>query len=663
MTMGQERKQYITQDDLFKFNYLLGAQLSPDGRNVVYALGHEGVDEDREYASIWVLALDTGATRRLTDGRAHDTNPQWSPDGTRIAFQSCRDGVTQLYLMAAEGGEPWAVTSMKQGVGTGPAWSPDGTRLAFTAGPDVDPPILDKPYRVTRHIYRFYLMGYLEGTLQDVFVIAADGGEPTRLTHDDWHNTGPQWSPDGRQILFSATMAPDDHLAFYPRLKAVSLEAEVRDITSDWGIVYSASWSPDSARIVFVGVPRGRPISAKSALWIVDRQGGEPECRSENLTYQVGGQVQPDMVALLGNWFVPRILVTDDGEQAYVRVQRGGALSIYRIGLTGPESWAPVFEGERSCFALNLHDGQLLFGASTLNNPADLYLAAADGSNERRLTDLNAELLAERDLLKVERLLYPSSDGVQVEGWILTPPTGEAPYPTILYGHGGPRSAWGHLFSFDFQMLAGAGYAVLIINQRGSTGYGEEFGHRLIGDWGHLDYDDLMAGVDFVIDKGIADPDRLGVCGLSGGGILTCWIIGQTDRFKAAVPENPITNMTSHYGTSDIGTWYAVGEMGGLPWEIPEVYRRSSAITYAHRCKTPTLLIQSEADYRCPLEQGEQFYTALKANGCTVEMLRMPGADHTASILGPPVYRRAQNEALLDWMNRYVLGDNDGREH
>ena len=473
--MGQERKRNITQDDLFKFNYLLGAQLSPDGRSVVYALGHEGVDEDKEYASIWVLTLDTGQTTRLTGGHAHDSSPQWSPDGTRIAFLSSRDDVTQLYLIDADGGQPRPLTTMKQGVGTGPAWSPDGTRLAFSAAPDVDPPILDKPYRVTRHVYRFYLMGYLDGTLQDVFVIAAHGGEPTRLTHDDWHNTGPQWSPDGGEILFSATMAPDDHLAFYPRLKAVTVEGEVRDITSDWGIVHSASWSPDSARIVFVGVPWGRPIGSKTELWIVDRQGGEPECRSENLTYQVGGQLQPDMVALLGNWFVPRILVTDDSQQAYVRVQQGGTMPIYRIGLTGTESWAPVLDGERSCFALNLHEGQLLFGVSALDNPADLHIAAADGSNERQLTHLNAELLAERDLPTVEHLLFPSSDGVQVEGWILQPATGEPPYPTILYGHGGPRSGWGHLFSFDFQMLAGAGYAVLIINQRGIDGIRKRF--------------------------------------------------------------------------------------------------------------------------------------------------------------------------------------------
>jgi dipeptidyl aminopeptidase/acylaminoacyl peptidase len=205
-------------------------------------------------------------------------------------------------------------------------------------------------------------------------------------------------------------------------------------------------------------------------------------------------------------------------------------------------------------------------------------------------------------------------------------------------------------------MLTGAGYAVLFVNQRGSTGYGDEFSTRIIGDWGNLDYKDLMAGVDFVIQKGIADPDRLGCCGLSGGGNLTCWIVGQTDRFKAAVPENPVTNWVSMYGVADIGPWFVPAEMGELPHEIPEVYRRCSPITYAHRCTTPTLLIQGEHDYRCPTEQSEQFYAVLKASGCVVEMVRLPASFHAASIRGAPVVRRIQNEALLDWMNRYVLG-------
>jgi dipeptidyl aminopeptidase/acylaminoacyl peptidase len=205
-------------------------------------------------------------------------------------------------------------------------------------------------------------------------------------------------------------------------------------------------------------------------------------------------------------------------------------------------------------------------------------------------------------------------------------------------------------------MLAGTGYAVLFINHRGSTGYGDEFATRILGDWGTLDYQDLMAGVDFAIEKGLADRDRLGCCGLSGGGNLSCWIVGQTDRFKAAVPENPVTNWTSFYGVSDIGPWFAAAELGGPPHEIPEVYRRCSPITYAHRCQTPTLLVQGEADYRCPAEQSEQFYTVLKANGCVVAMLRLPASSHLGSILGEPRIRHAQNWALLDWMNQYILG-------
>ncbi len=198
--------------------------------------------------------------------------------------------------------------------------------------------------------------------------------------------------------------------------------------------------------------------------------------------------------------------------------------------------------------------------------------------------------------------------------------------------------------------------AVLFVNQRASTGYGNEFATAIKGDWGNLDYKDLMAGVDYAIEKGIADAERLGCCGISGGGNLSCWIVGQTERFKAAVPENPVTNWASFYGVSDIGPFFAAEELGGLPHEIPEVYARCSPITFAHRCTTPTLLVQGEHDWRCPTEQSEQFYAVLKANDCIVEMLRLPNSPHVGSIAGPPVLRRAQNEALLEWMNRYVLG-------
>ncbi len=654
--------QTIDLDDLFRFKFLQGAQLSPDGKTIAYAVSHvekgqakANVEEEKEYVTIWLLSLETGDARQLTAGLARDSNPQWSPDGKQIAFLSTRGDKPQIYLIPVNGGEARALTSVKQGVGGGPIWSPDGKYIAFTAGPATDPPQPDRPYRVTRHIYRFDTMGYLDNVVQDIYIASTEGGEPKRLTDDDWQNASPRWSPDGREILFIASMAPNSHSAFLGRLRAVNLEGEVRDITRDWGQVISAAWPPDGERIVFCGTPHGRPIGSKSDLWVVDRQGGEPECRTANLKFGVGGGLRPDMPALLENLFVPKILVAEDGLTAYIRVQTGGTVPIYRISLTGPESWAPVVSGERSSFAQDLDDKHLLFAISTLNNPADLFIANVDGANERQLTHLNADLLAEKELPAAERLLFPGADGVQVEGWILKPPAGIAPYPTILYIHSGPHSGFGHIFSLDFQMLAGAGYAVLFVNQRGSTGYGDEFATQIIGDWGNLDYKDLMAGVDFAIEKGLADGERLGCCGLSAGGNLSCWIVGQTDRFKAAAPENPLTNWTSFYGVSDIGLRFAVEELGGQPHEIPEVYRRCSPITYAHRCTTPTLLIQGEADYRCPAEQSEQFYTVLKANGCVVEMLRLPASAHIGSILGKPLLRRAQNRALLDWMNKYIL--------
>lgn len=650
----EEKKELrrVKPSDLFKLRFLLDAQLSPDGETVSFVVSHVDAEKEEEYATIWLLSLETGESRQLTSGLAKDTNPQWSPDGKQIAFLSTRGEKPQIYLIPVDGGEARALTAMEQGIGGGPVWSPDGNQIVFPAGPAVEPPDPKKPYRVARHTYRFDAVGYLANVVQDIYVIPAEGGDPRQLTDDDCQNGMPVWSPDGREILFTAAMFPDSH-RLYPALKVVDLDGEVRELVGDWGYAISAAWMPDGKQVVFVGGPIDRPIGSQDDLWMIDLQGEGPECRTAGLKLQVGGGLQPDMPAFRA---FPSILVSKDGRWAYVQVQDGGTVQIYRVALSGPESWAPVVKGERACIPLDMDDGHLLFAVSTLDNPLDLFLADVDGSNERQLTHLNADLLKELDLPAVEHLSFPGSDGVQVEGWIMKPAIGEAPYPTVLYIHGGPHSAFGHMFSFDFQMLAGAGYSVLFINQRASTGYGDGFSTKIIGDWGNLDCKDLMAGVDFAIEKDIADPDRLGCCGISGGGNLTCWIVGQTDRFKAAVPENPVTNWVSFYGVSDIGPSFAVREMGGLPHEIPEVYRRCSPITYAHRCTTPTLLVQGEHDYRCPTEQSEQFYAVLKASGCIVEMLRLPNSPHTGSITGPPILRRAQNEALLGWMNRYVLG-------
>lgn len=649
-------KRLVEPADLFRLKYVTSAQLSPDGKQVAYAESWvDGeTDKEAEHSAIWLLTLDSGETRQLTSGTARDGAPTWSPDGKQIAFLSTRGEKPQIYAIPVNGGEARALTSLKQGAGSGAAWSPDGKQIAFTAVPIEEPRDLSKPYRVDRHVYRFNEMEYLDDVVQALYVVSIDGGEARRLTDDRATSSQPQWSPDGTEILFAWSMQPDKHDALFPRLKLVNVESgEIRELTGDWGGVGIAAWTPDGRRIAFTGQPNGLLIGSKDDLWVIDRDGGTPVCRTGSYVLGVGGGLQDDMPISLA---ATSLKITADGNYAYAGVQDGGTIGIYKVALDGAESWEKVIGGDRACLLYGASESALVFGASDINHPIDIFACDTDGGNERQLTHINDAWLAQVKLPSVEHLLFPGSDGVQVEGWLVTPPEGNAPYPTILYIHGGPHSAFGHIFHFDTQMLCGAGYAVLLVNHRASTGYGNGFSTAIKGDWGNLDYNDLMAGVDTAIARGLTDADRLGVCGLSGGGNLSCWIVGQTDRFKAAAPENPVTNWVSFYGVSDIGVWFAVEQLGGHPHEIPEVYARCSPITYAHRCTTPTLLMQGEHDWRCPPEQSEQFYTVLKANGCTVEMLRFPNAFHASTLRGALPVRKAHNDALLGWMNKYVLG-------
>lgn len=651
-------------DDLFSLRFLQSAALSPDGRCVAYAVSEYDAEADEDRTHIWLADLENGQARQMTSGAHSNSNPQWAPggapDGQTLAFTSTRGGKPQIYLLPVDGGEARKLTNVAQGVGADLAWSPDGAKIAFTAGPPEDEaPPLDKPYRLTRHVYRFDATGYLDGAVQDIYVIDLSGGDATRLTNDAAMNTQPKWSPDGKRILYAASMLPNSLCAIAVVLRTVSLDGTQQDLSphlsADWGYISAFQWTPDGSRIVFMATPADKPIGAKADLWVMDADGkGGAENRTADLAIGVGGGLQPDMPTML---FRSRtILLTDDGTSAYVQVQAGGTIEIYRVALSGPEAHEAILSGTRSCIPLGIQAeaGKLLYLVTDFNRTPDLYVSDLEGGNERQISALNAVHLAEREAPSVERLRFAGVDSAPVEGWLIAPADGKAPYPTILYIHGGPHSAFGHMYHFDTQMLTGAGYAVLMVNHRASTGYGDGFSTAIKGDWGNLDYTDLMAGVDEAIRRGLADPERLGVCGLSGGGNLSCWIVGQTTRFKAAVPENPVTNWVSFYGVSDIGVWFAVEELGGHPHEIPEVYASCSPITYAHRCTTPTLLVQCEADYRCPAEQAEQFYNVLKANNCTVEMLRLPGGSHGGAIGGKPAIRRAQNEALLEWMQKYV---------
>lgn len=648
-------KRPVEPADLFRLKFIVGGALSPDGKYAAYVQSHVDPDKDKQYSAIWLADLTTGETRQLTSGSAVDASPAWSPDSQSIAFMSTRSEKGQLYVIPIDGGEAKQLTTFKQGIGGAPLWSPDGKYIAFTAVPIEEPRDQSKPYRVKRHIYRFNGMEYLDDVVQDMYVIAAGGGEARQLTKDETTNAPLQWSPDSKELLYFAMMATDSHRSLFPTLRAVDLvSGAIRDVIGgSWGSISSASWTADGSRIVFMGTPAGKKIGSKADVWVMPAAGGEPENRTPSLEVGVNGGLEPDMPVLV---FLQKVIIDSQGQAAYVPVQTGGLIHIYKVALSGPESAVPVVAGERSVEMLAGDDRHLLYFVSDFNQPTDLFVSNLDGSDEKQLTCINDEFLAGLQLPNVKQLLFPGVDGTQVEGWIWMPSNEPAPYPTILLIHGGPHGAWGHIFNFNAQMLVGAGFAVIQVNHRASIGYGDKFSTAIKGDWGNLDYNDLMAGVDYAIAQGYSDPDKLGVCGLSGGGNLSCWIVGHTDRFKAAVPENPVTNWVSFYGVSDIGVWFGVEQMGGHPHEIPETYAKCSPITYAHKCKTPTLLVQAEHDWRCPPEQSEQFYTVLKANGCTAEMLRMPNEPHGGAIIGSIPTRRAHNDALLDWMNRYVLG-------
>jgi dipeptidyl aminopeptidase/acylaminoacyl peptidase len=642
MTKTEEKRTFEPLDEL-RYSTIQQAEVSPNGEYIVYTLRQVNVEKDEDFTSLWLYDLQAGKAHQLTFNKKTDVNPAWSPDGKIIAFRSDRGETAQIYLLPVDGGEARQLTDMKQGVHGGPEWSPDGTKIAFTAGPDEEPPDPSKPYRVTRFVYRFDGIGYLDEAVQNIYTIPIEGGEPRQLTDDAHIDRDLRWSPDGSEILFLSSFDPDSPKLFYAKIRSVNMDGDVEVVLDfDWGGMIFADWTPDGKGIVFAGMSaeKPEPMGSKVDLWVLDRTSGKIECRTNGLKTGLG-------------YGEPRFI----GEKRVLaNVPRAGMGEIYAFSLAGEEIIEPIVQGKRGAQLVGLSEKNIFFINSTSENPNELCVTDLDGSNERQLTQVNSEWLKEIRLPKVERLLFKNDEGIEIEGWITIPIEGEAPFPTILYIHGGPHGAYGYDFRSDFQMLAGAGYAVLFTNPRGSRGYGDEFSTVLSGNWGVMDYKDLMAGVDHVIAEGISDPDRLGVCGLSYGGYSTTFAVGQTDRFKAAVAENPITDLVSRYGTADMGPWGSLSEIGGKPHEIPEVYRRSSPITYAHKCTTPTLLVQGEHDYRCPAGQSEQFYTTLKANGCIAEMLRFPNMSHIGAINGPIEVRVAQNDALLDWMDRYVLG-------
>lgn len=634
----------LEPEDLFALRYIRGGCWSPDGRCVAYGVSRT---DDSEHFELWIAELASGAKHRLPYG-GKATAPAWSPDGNRIAFIG--DGRVRVAdfpaLTLSE-----ALTPSEYWVDGRVSWSPDSRTIAVSLS---QRRAVAGPRRLVEGVFRVDGLGFLDRMTQRIHAISLADRSMRPLTDEQEYCSQPQWSSCGKRILFLARRTVVPFAAGSQRLRVMNVDSgeATEPLTGNW-YIEAARWIPGTQRIVVAGARDSTLTIPALSLWVVDANDGDAQLRTPDVLAHVGFRLNHDMP--------PRELsahygiVVADANSAFVTMQNRGNAEIWRVALAGDVAIQPVIDGDRACIVLdaNPNTHALLYAATDLHRPFELMMASLEGRDETPLTGLNDAVLARWPELVVEPFSFQSEDGLTIDAWFLSGASRKRPMPTVLFIHAGPFMATGNAFRYDFHHLASHGFGIVFANFRGSIGYGEEFTRAISGDWGGRGYPDHIGAVDAAIARGYADPKRLGVWGPSHGGFATCWVIGHTQRFRAAVAESASTNFETLYYLTDVPETYS-RELGGRPHEIPEIYRARSPLTYAHRCVTPTLLVHGENDLRCPISEAEQFYRALQDAGCATELVRIPECSHIGDSIGPLSARRAQNEALVSWFNRYL---------
>ncbi|CAN5680417.1 S9 family peptidase [soil metagenome] len=651
-------KRRIEAEDIYRFKMVSNPQVSPDGNSVAYVVTAMDEDDNNYQASIFLCDLDGSRTTRLTTARSRDTSPRWSPDGNHIAFQSNRSETNQVWMIRVAGGEPWKVTDFKTGV-SGFSWSPDGGSLAVVSKdsdsdtePDEDEPETDVKH-ITAIRYKSNDEGFLDMKPRNIWIVRPFDESQSQLTRSDVHDTDPVWSPAGDHIAFVTNRTEGRHWNSVSEIWTVAIGSgqEQPVFSGDDASFGAPSWSPDGSEIAAIGhreaVAGGSP---DSPIWIASATGEGERVVTGELGRSVGDSAMSDM-AQAGE---SSPIWSSDGGSLRFRTSDSGGTYIHEVPSEGG-TVQRIDEGRYRISGLSITpDGSAMaYVKATAVNPGDLFVSDANGENERRLTSTNEDFLSEIALSEPEPFWVDAPDRVPIQGWILKPPgfNPEVKYPLILEIHGGPHGMYAEAFMQEFQCLAANGYVVVYTNPRGSSGYGEKFTRESHKRWGEADMPDLMAAVDHVVSLGYIDESRMGVTGGSYGGYMTLWVIGHTDRFKAAVTQRCVSNLYSFYGTSDIGWTFIDYEFGGLPWEHQEHFMKYSPISYVNEMTTPLLIIHSELDYRCPIEQGEQVFISLKRLGRDVEFVRFPDENHDLSRSGKPKHRIERLQHILRWFD------------
>lgn len=670
----------ITIDDLFRLKLVSDAQISPDGERVVCVVKSIDREKNKYFSHLYLCHLQTREVRAFTSGEVADSQPRWSPDGKYIAFVSNRQKPkSQIYLIAVDGGEAQALTSLEEGSIGEIAWSPDGTKIAFTfrltpeqwresAVKERKEKGLSTPPRlITRPFYRLDGFGFFDGEYFQVWVADVSTGEAKRPTSESTSCGSLCRSPDSRHIAFVCNRSENPDLN--PNLEDIWLVpsegGDLQRVEAPKGPKGGVAFSPDGARIAYIGHTKVEDIwgVTNDHLWVVDLETGDARDLTEGFDRSLGNLTLSDMRDVGGQ---NRPVWTPDGSRLLFLASDRGSTVLYSISAEGGEP-VPLrgHHADMTNFTLSADGKRVAWCEGIPVQPHEVLVGTITSDSltgAEAITHFNAQWLSEVQLQEPEEFTCLSPDGNTVHGWLIHPPDFDPTrkYPLILEIHGGPHAQYGWVFFHEFQLLSAQGYVVVYTNPRGSKGYGEAHAAAIKGAWGGPDYTDLMAVVDFILQRGYIDETRLGVMGGSYGGFMTNWVVSHTDRFRAAITDRSVVNLHSMAGTCDYpllpGDYFR-----GNAWAEPEHLWEHSPLKYAGNIHTPLLIIHSEGDLRCPIEQAEQLFAALKVQGKQAVLVRYPQeSSHGMSRSGPPDLRVHRLEQILRWWAEHLAPQPEG---